>query len=122
MLLTSLPHCRRSNCQYRNKCWLGCPFGAYFSTQSSTLPAARATGNLTVRPWSIVTKIIYDKNTKKATGVEILDAETNKTYVYNAKIIFLNASSLNSAWILMNSATDVWPGGLGAAAENLGIT
>ena len=70
----------RTNCQYRNKCWLGCPFGAYFSTQSSTLPAAMKTGNLTLRPWSIVTKILYDKDTKKATGVEVLDAETNKTY------------------------------------------
>ncbi len=110
----------RSNCQYRNKCWLGCPFGAYFSTQSSTLPAAMATGNLTLRPWSIVTKIIYDKNTKKATGVEILDVETNKTFVYNAKVIFLNASSLNSAWILMNSATDVWPDGLGSSSGQLG--
>ena len=58
---------------------VGCPFGAYFSTQSSTLPAAMATGNLTLRPFSIVTKIIYDKDSKKATGVEILDAETNKT-------------------------------------------
>ncbi len=110
----------RTNCQFRNKCWLGCPFGAYFSTQSSTLPAAMKTGNLTLRPWSIVTKIIYDKNTKKATGVEILDAETNKTYVYNAKIIFLNASTLNSAWILMNSATDVWEGGLGSSSGELG--
>lgn len=55
----------RTNCQYRNKCWLGCPFGAYFSTQSSTLPAAQATGNLTLRPYSIVTKILYDKDKKK---------------------------------------------------------
>src|SRR6185312_3227160 len=69
----------RINCQYRNKCWLGCPFGGYFSTQSSTLPAAMKTGNLTVRPWSIVTKILYDKDTKKATGVEVLDAENNQT-------------------------------------------
>ena len=110
----------RVNCQYRNKCWLGCPFGAYFSTQSSTLPAAMKTGNLTVRPWSIVTKILYDKDTKKATGVEILDAETNKTYQYFAKIIFLNASTFNSAWILMNSATDVWPDGLGSSSGELG--
>ena len=110
----------RTNCQFRNKCWLGCPFGAYFSTQSSTLPAAMKTGNLTLRPWSIVTKIMYDKNTKKATGVEVVDAETNKTYVYNAKIIFLNASTLNSAWILMNSATDVWEGGLGSSSGELG--
>lgn len=110
----------RVNCQYRNKCWLGCPFGAYFSTQSSTLPAAMATGNLTVRPWSIVTKILYDKDTKKATGVEVLDAETNKTYQYFAKIVFLNASSFNSAWILMNSATDIWPDGLGSSSGELG--
>ncbi len=110
----------RTNCQYRNKCWLGCPFGAYFSTQSSTLPAAMKTGNLTLRPWSIVSKILYDKDKKKATGVEVLDAETNKTYVYNAKIIFLNASTLNSSWILMNSATDVWEGGLGSSSGELG--
>jgi choline dehydrogenase-like flavoprotein len=110
----------RTNCQYRNKCWLGCPFGAYFSTQSSTLPAAMATKNLTLRPWSIVTKILYDKDTKKATGVEVLDAETNKTYQYFAKIIFLNASTFNSAWILMNSATDIWPDGLGSSSGELG--
>ena len=116
----TVAHEGRISCQYRNKCWLGCPYGAYFSTQSSTLPAARKTGNLTLRPWSIVTKILYDKDTKKATGVEVLDAEDNKTYVYNAKIIFLNASTLNSAWILMNSATDVWPDGLGSRSGELG--
>lgn len=110
----------RVNCQYRNKCWLGCPFGGYFSTQSSTLPAAMKTGNLTVRPWSIVTKILYDKDTKKAKGVEVLDAETNKTYQYFAKVVFLNASTFNSAWILMNSATDIWPDGLGSSSGELG--
>jgi len=78
------------------------------------------TGNLTVRPWAIVTRILYDKDKKKATGVEILDAETNKTYQYFAKIIFLNASTLNSAWILMNSATDIWPDGLGSSSGELG--
>lgn len=114
------PHNNRTNCQYRNKCWLGCPFGAYFSTQSATLPAAMATGNLTLRPFSIVTRVLYDKDTKKATGVEVLDAETNKTYEYKAKIIFLNASALNSAWVLMNSATDVWEGGLGSSSGELG--
>lgn len=114
------PHNNRTNCQYRNKCWLGCPFGAYFSTQSATLPAAMATGNLTLRPWSIVTKILYDKDTKKAKGVEILDAENNKTYEYYAKVIFLNASALNSTWILMNSATDIWPDGLGSSSGELG--
>jgi choline dehydrogenase-like flavoprotein len=110
----------RTVCQFRNKCALGCPFGGYFSTQSSTLPAARKTGNLTLRPWSIVTKILYDKDTKKATGVEVLDGETMKTYEYKAKIIFLNASTLNSAWVLMNSATDVWPDGLGSSSGELG--
>ena len=110
----------RVNCQYRNKCWLGCPFGGYFSTQSSTLPAAMATGNLTVRPWSIVTRILYDKDTKKATGVEVLDAETNQTMQYFAKIVFLNASTFNSTRILMNSATDIWPEGLGSSSGELG--
>ena len=110
----------RSDCKFRNKCSLGCPFGAYFSTQSSTLPAAMKTGNLTLRPWSIVTKIIYDKNAKKATGVEVLDAETNQTFVFSSKIVFLNASALNSAWVLMNSATDVWPDGLGSSSGELG--
>jgi len=110
----------RTNCQFRNKCWLGCPYGGYFSTQSSTLPAAMATGNLTLRPFSIVTKILYDKDTKKAKGVEVLDAETNQTYEYFAKVIFLNASTLNSTWVLMNSATDVWEGGLGSSSGELG--
>jgi choline dehydrogenase-like flavoprotein len=116
----TLPLPGRTNCQYRNKCILGCPFGGYFSTQSSTLPAAVATGNLTLRPWSIVKQIIYDKDTKKAKGVEIIDAENNQTYEYYAKIIFVNASTLNSAWILMNSATDVWPDGLGSSSGELG--
>jgi choline dehydrogenase-like flavoprotein len=110
----------RTQCQFRNRCWEGCPFGGYFSTQSSTLPAAMKTGNLTVRPFSIVTKILYDKNTKKATGVEVLDAENNQTYHFTSKIVFVNASSLNSTWVLMNSATDVWPGGLGSSSGELG--
>lgn len=110
----------RTMCQYRNKCWLGCPFGAYFSTQSSTLPAAVATGNLTLRPFSIVTKILYDKDSKKARGVEVLDAETNKTYEYLAKVVFVCASTINSTWILMNSATDVWSDGLGSSSGQLG--
>lgn len=78
------------------------------------------TGNLTMRPWSIVTKILYDKDSKKATGVEVLDAENNKTYQYFSKIVFVNASALNSAWVLMNSATDVWPEGLGSSSGELG--
>src|SRR4030095_7030739 len=98
----------RSNCQYRNKCWLGCPYGAYFSTQSSTLPAAMKTGKLTLRPFSIVTRVLYDKDSKRATGVEVLDEETTQTYTFNSKVVFLNASALNTAWVLMNSATDIW--------------
>lgn len=114
------PHKGRTQCQYRNRCWEGCPYGGYFSTQSATLPAAVATGNLTVRPWSIVTKILYNKDTRKATGVEVLDAETNQTYQFHSRIVFLNASTLNSAWVLMNSATGVWDGGLGSSSGELG--
>ncbi|WNJ20963.1 GMC family oxidoreductase [Pontibacter sp. G13] len=117
-LTASLPG--RAQCQYRNKCWLGCPYGATFSTQSSTLPAAMATGNLTLRPDSIVTQVLYDKDKQRATGVEVLDAETNQTYEYKAKIVFLNASTINSTWILMNSATDIWPEGLGSSSGELG--
>ncbi len=114
------PEQGRTNCQYRDRCWRGCPFGAYFSTQSATLPAAKKTNNLTLENNKIVTKLIYDKNSKKATGVEVIDAETNKTYTYNAKIIFLCASTFNSTWILMNSATDIWPDGLGSSSGELG--
>jgi choline dehydrogenase-like flavoprotein len=110
----------RTNCQYRNKCWLGCPFGGYFSTQSSTLPAAVATGNLTLRPFSIVTKVLYDKDKKKATGVEVMDAQENKTYEFKSKVVFLCASAFNSTWVLFNSATDIWPGGLGSSSSELG--
>jgi choline dehydrogenase-like flavoprotein len=110
----------RTSCQYRNKCWLGCPFGGFFSTQSSTLPAAVKTGNLTLRPFSIVKEILYDKNKKRATGVVVIDAQTNESFEFNSKIIFVNASSFNSAWLLMNSATDVWEGGLGSSSGELG--
>ncbi|MCX2452445.1 GMC family oxidoreductase [Pedobacter sp. PLR] len=110
----------RTKCQFRNRCWEGCPFGGYFSTQSSTLPAAMKTGNLTVRPYSLVKEVLYDQNTKKATGVEVLDTETNQTYEFKSKIVFLCASTLNTAWILMNSATEVWPGGMGSSSGELG--
>ncbi len=114
------PEQNRTNCQYRNRCWLGCPFGGYFSTQSATLPAAMKTGNLTLEADKIVTKIIYDKDKKKATGVEVIDAKTNKTYQYTAKVIFVCASAFNSTWLLMNSATDIWPDGLGSSSGELG--
>jgi choline dehydrogenase-like flavoprotein len=114
------PHEDRVNCQFRNKCWLGCPFGAYFSTQSSTLPAAMKTGNLTLRPFSLVTRLVYDKDAKRARGVEVLDTETRQTVEYKAKVVFLCASAFNSTTILMRSATDVWPGGLGSSSGELG--
>ena len=114
------PHHDRTNCQYRDRCWRGCPFGAYFSTQSATLPAAMKTGNLTLEANKIVTRILFDKDKKRATGVEVIDAETNKTYQYNSKIVFVCASSFNSTWVLMNSATDVWEGGLGSSSGELG--
>ena len=116
----TVAHNERTNCQFRNRCWEGCPFGGYFSTQSSTLPAAMKTNNLTVRPLSLVTKILYDKDKKKASGVEVMDTMDNKTYEFKAKIIFVCASALNSTWLLFNSATDIWPGGLGSSSNELG--
>ena len=110
----------RVKCQSRNACWLGCPYGAYFSTQSSTLPAAMATGNLTLKPFQIVSEVIYNKDTKRATGVRVVDAVTEQTIEYSAKVIFLCASTLNSTWLLMRSATDIWPGGLGSSSGELG--
>src|SRR5260221_3842703 len=107
-------------CQYRNACWLGCPYGAYFSTQSSTLPAAAKTGRLTLKPWSIVTEVLYDRDRKRATGVRVHDAISEQTTDYSAKVVFLCASTLNTTWLLMRSATDVWPGGLGSSSGELG--
>ena len=111
---------RPSPCQYRNICSNGCPFGGYFSTQSSTLPAANATGNLTLRTFSIVKDVIYDKDTKKAKGVRVLDARTNEALEFYSKIVFLCASTFHSTSILMSSATDIWPDGLGSSSGELG--
>ncbi|HMF88135.1 MAG TPA: GMC family oxidoreductase [Gemmatimonadaceae bacterium] len=110
----------RAACQYRNACWLGCPYGAYFSTQSSTLPAAAKTGRMTLKPWAIVSEVLYDRDKKRATGVRVLDAMTEQTTDYTARVVFLCASTINSTWLLMRSATDVWPGGLGSASGELG--
>jgi choline dehydrogenase-like flavoprotein len=111
----------RNQCQFRNACWLGCPYGGYFSTQSSTLPAAMKTGKLTLKPWSIVTEVVYDKDAKRARGVRVMDALTNQTVDYSAKVVFLCASALNSTWLLMRSATDIWSGGLGSSSGQLGL-
>src|SRR5688572_15645800 len=98
----------RGQCQARDLCHRGCPFGAYFSTNASTIPAAYATGNLTVRPHSLVNKVIYDEQQQlpagrlgKATGVEIIDTETKQTEEFYAKLIFLNASTVATASILL---------------------
>jgi choline dehydrogenase-like flavoprotein len=110
----------RSACVHRNACWLGCPYGAYFSTQSSTLPAAMRTGRLTLRPFAIVTELVYDRDRKRANGVRVLDAVSNEVTEYTARVVFLCASALNSTWLLLRSATDVWPGGLGSSSGQLG--
>ena len=110
----------RSACQYRGACALGCPFGAYFSTQASTLPAAVATGRLTLKVFAIATEVLYDQSRRRATGVRVLDAVTREVTDYCAKVVFLCASTLNSTWLLLRSATDVWPGGLGSSSGELG--
>ena len=116
----TLPLPGRAPCQYRNACWLGCPFGAYFSTQSSTLPAAMATGRLILRPFAIVSELNYDKDKKRVAGVRVKDAVTGNETEYQSKIVFLCASTLNSTWLLMQSATDIWPDGLGSSSGALG--
>lgn len=110
----------RSKCQFRNRCIRGCPFGAYFSSLSSTLPAAERTGNLTLRPDSIVHEIMYDADTKKATGVKVIDRLTKETYEFKAKVIFLCASTIASTSILMQSKSDRFPNGMGNDSDQLG--
>ncbi|MEL6720900.1 MAG: GMC family oxidoreductase [Bacteroidota bacterium] len=110
----------RGKCLYRNRCGRGCPYGAYFSSNAVTLPAANATGNLTIRPFSIAHSIIYDENKGKATGVRIIDAEKNEMIEYYAKIIFCNASTLSTTRILMNSTSNRFPNGLGNDSGELG--
>ncbi|HEX5555445.1 MAG TPA: GMC family oxidoreductase [Chitinophagaceae bacterium] len=113
-------HHDRGPCQYRNLCSRGCPFGAYFSTQSTTLPPAMATGRLTLQPDSIVTEVMYDQDKKKATGVRVMNAHTHKTTEYYAKIIFVNASTVGTAFILMHSVSGRFPRGLGNDSGVLG--
>ncbi len=110
----------RGKCQFRNLCMRGCPYGGYFSSNGGSLIAAEQTGNMTLRPNSIVHSIIYDTKTDKATGVRILDAETKQEMEFYAKIIFVNASAFNSTWILMNSANERFPNGLGNSSDQLG--
>ena len=110
----------RGKCQFRNRCIRGCPYGAYFSSNASTLPAGEASGNMAIRPYSIVTDIIYDKETQKAKGVRIMDAETRETKEYYAKIVFLCASALGTTWIMLNSTSDRFPNGFGNDSGELG--
>ena len=120
-LTAPLPHDpSRGVCQSRNMCDRGCPYGAYFSSNASTLPAAMKTGNMTLRPHSIVHSVIYDEQTKKAIGVRVLDANTKEEIEFFAKVIFLNASALGSTFILLNSISKSHPQGLGNNSGHLG--
>ena len=110
----------RISCQYRNRCDRGCPFGAYFSSNSSTLPAAEATGNMTLRPNSIVAEVLYNEKTQKATGVRIIDSLTKESIEFNSKIVFLCASSMASTAILMQSKSSRFPNGMGNDSGELG--
>jgi choline dehydrogenase-like flavoprotein len=110
----------RGTCQYRNRCSRGCPFGAYFSSNAVTLPAAEATGNLTLRPDAIATTVIYDPATERATGVRVMDAATRETTEYFARVIFCNASTVATTALLLNSTSDRFPDGLGNDSGELG--
>ncbi|MEP4948095.1 MAG: GMC family oxidoreductase, partial [Flavobacteriaceae bacterium] len=110
----------RSSCKFRNRCVRGCPFGAYFSSNSSTLPAAERTGNMTLRPDSIVHEVLYDPDTKKATGVKVIDRVTKEVYEFKAKVIFLCASAVASTSILMQSKSDRFENGMGNDSGELG--
>lgn len=110
----------RTQCLNRNLCMRGCPLGGYFSSVSSTLPWAKKTGNLTVRPHSVVHSIIYDEQKGKAVGVRVIDTNTKQATDFFAKIIFVNAAALNSNLILLNSVSKRFPNGLGNDSGVLG--
>jgi len=110
----------RTACQFRNRCMRGCPYGAYFSTQSATLPAAQRTGNLTLVTDKIVYQVIFDDAKGRATGVKAIDQHTKEEVEYYGKLIFLNASAINTAWIMMQSTSRTHPDGLGNDSGQLG--
>jgi choline dehydrogenase-like flavoprotein len=120
MAVLTQPHNGRGKCMSRNLCHRGCPYGAYFSSNSSTLPAAYKTGNLTLQPFSIVQNIIWDKQKNKATGVKVIDSETMETFEYFAPVIFLNASALATTKILMQSTSERFPNGFANSSGVLG--
>jgi choline dehydrogenase-like flavoprotein len=103
----------RGQCQHRAICERGCPYGGYYSSNSSTIPWAEKTGNMTLRPHSVVSSVIYDENLKRATGVKVIDTNTLEEIEFYAKIIFLNASPLSTNLILLNSKSNRFPNGLG---------
>ena len=111
---------QRGTCQYRNLCMRGCPFGGYFSSNSSTLPSAERTGNMTMVTNAIVYELIYDNDKGKATGVRVLDAETGRQTEYFARVIFMCASTFGTAHILMNSTSSRFPNGFGNDSGELG--
>src|SRR5688500_18006541 len=111
---------QRGSCQFRNLCSRGCPYGAYFSANSSTLPAAEKTGNMTLRPNSVVYELIYDEKAGRATGVKVQDAETGEQTEYVAKIIFLCASTFGTTHIMLNSVSTRFPNGFGNDSDQLG--
>jgi choline dehydrogenase-like flavoprotein len=110
----------RSNCQARNRCEHGCVFKAYFSSLNATLPAATRTGNLTMVHNAIVQSIDYDATTARVTGVRVIDAETRERRVYTARAVFLNASTIASAMILLQSTSETFPNGLVNRSDQVG--
>ena len=110
----------RAPCQYRHLCYRGCPYGAYFSSNSSTIPWAAKTGNLTVQPDSVVESIIYDDEQEKVTGVRVINANTKEATEYYADIVFVNAATLNTNLLLLNSTSKRFPNGLGNDSGTLG--
>ncbi|MEL7031011.1 MAG: GMC family oxidoreductase [Pseudomonadota bacterium] len=110
----------RGTCQARNYCMRGCSYGAYFSSLSATLPAAERTGNMTIAADSIVSEIIFDPTTNRATHVKVIDANTLEERLYSARLIFLNASAIGSLHILLNSRSEAAPNGLANRSGQLG--
>ncbi|HEY4287075.1 MAG TPA: GMC family oxidoreductase [Puia sp.] len=110
----------RGPCQYRNLCDRGCPFSGYFSSNAATLPAAAATGNMTLLPDTIVLEVLFDEQKNKASGVRVMNSNTHQVTEYFASIIFLNASTIATAAILLNSRSKNHPDGLGNSSGQLG--
>jgi choline dehydrogenase-like flavoprotein len=114
------PHQGRGACQYRNQCQRGCSFGGYFSSLSATLPAAQRTGNLTIVTDAIVHSVTYDPDRNRATGVRVIDARSGEDREYNARLVFLCASTLGTTQIMLNSTSARFPSGIGNSSGALG--